>query len=399
MSDSDFLGYANAISTGIANLSNTISADKAAKKQESLWEDQMEMNQSQFDTRLQTAWDMFHQSNDFSAAEAKKQRDYLENMYSYYQSPQAMVRQYIEAGLNPAAIGQTNGNFGGASVGSAAHGELPAPSPSAPMPQAYFAPVDSPSQLAGGMLSSIDGSFRAEQNSMNLRTAERQLRNLEKEGVSKDLLNSYQSLVNDLRENTLGNSVIASYLENEQLKQRIALMHQQELDYASQIMTRDLAAHLDVQRDSREWIKLNEYVRQFNESLSARYAELREAARANDINETDVKNKCDNFVRELNERVRQFDELSTYHKWQLGASAFRDILIGVSQANGVIQSWLPTGKVMKLIDKVSGSKNAKETEGAIHELVPEVSKGYKPDFSSPTTPDAIRWPNLYNISH
>lgn len=65
-------------------------------------------------------------SQAFNAAEAEKQRFWQEEMYNEYQSPQAMVRQYSEAGLNPVlamtggAQGPTSMNGAAASAGSGA---------------------------------------------------------------------------------------------------------------------------------------------------------------------------------------------------------------------------------------------------------------------------------------
>lgn len=44
------------------------------------------------------------EANAFNAAEADKSRAFEEEMYNRYESPQAMIRQYQEAGLNPALM-------------------------------------------------------------------------------------------------------------------------------------------------------------------------------------------------------------------------------------------------------------------------------------------------------
>ena len=41
-------------------------------------------------------------NRDFQSAEAQKARQWQEDFYTQYQSPQAQVRQYQDAGLNPA---------------------------------------------------------------------------------------------------------------------------------------------------------------------------------------------------------------------------------------------------------------------------------------------------------
>lgn len=88
--------------------------------------EQMEFNrQMQEDAQAFNA-EMQANSQAFNAAEAEKQRFWEEEMYNEYQSPEAMVRQYSEAGLNPAlamtggAQGPTSMNGAAASAGSGA---------------------------------------------------------------------------------------------------------------------------------------------------------------------------------------------------------------------------------------------------------------------------------------
>lgn len=68
-------------------------------------------------------------NRDFQASQAQNQMDFEERMYQQYQSPQALVDQYQEAGLNPAlmmtsgshgAAGSFNGAAGGGSQASSA---------------------------------------------------------------------------------------------------------------------------------------------------------------------------------------------------------------------------------------------------------------------------------------
>ncbi len=59
-------------------------------------------------------------NREFQSAEAQKARQFQEDIYTQYQSPQAQVRQYQEAGLNPAlmyARGITPVSLSSASVG------------------------------------------------------------------------------------------------------------------------------------------------------------------------------------------------------------------------------------------------------------------------------------------
>lgn len=59
------------------------------------------------------------EANAFSAQQAEIARDWQENFYNQYESPQAMIRQAQEAGINPAAI------FGNAMGGSAPSASAP----------------------------------------------------------------------------------------------------------------------------------------------------------------------------------------------------------------------------------------------------------------------------------
>lgn len=60
------------------------------------------------------------EANQFSAQQAEIARDWQEKMYNQYESPQARIRQYEEAGLNPALMygDATGGNMPSASAPS-----------------------------------------------------------------------------------------------------------------------------------------------------------------------------------------------------------------------------------------------------------------------------------------
>lgn len=81
------------------------------------------------------------ENRNFQSAEAEKARQWQEDYYNQYESPQARIRQYEEAGLNPALLyGQNIGS------GSA---------PSASVPAGGSASVGLPSSGAGDLLSFI----------------------------------------------------------------------------------------------------------------------------------------------------------------------------------------------------------------------------------------------------
>lgn len=81
------------------------------------------------------------QNRNFQSAEAEKARQWQEDYYQQYESPQARIRQYEEAGLNPALLYGQN-------IGSGA-------APSTSLPSGDSASVGLPSSGAGDLLSFI----------------------------------------------------------------------------------------------------------------------------------------------------------------------------------------------------------------------------------------------------
>lgn len=70
-------------------------------------------------------------NREFQSAEAQKAREFQEDIYTRYQSPQAQVRQYQEAGLNPAlmyARGVTPVSLSSASLGPSGSSASASPS-------------------------------------------------------------------------------------------------------------------------------------------------------------------------------------------------------------------------------------------------------------------------------
>lgn len=81
----------------------------------------------------------------FQSAEAEKARQWQEDYYNQYESPQARIRQYEEAGLNPALLY-------GSQLGSGS-------APSTSVPSGDSASVGLPSSGAGDLLSFIGQMF------------------------------------------------------------------------------------------------------------------------------------------------------------------------------------------------------------------------------------------------
>ena len=66
------------------------------------------------------------EANEFNAAEAQKARDFEVQMYEQYESPAAMIRQYEEAGLNPALMYE---GYSPSAVGGNAQASSVSPTP------------------------------------------------------------------------------------------------------------------------------------------------------------------------------------------------------------------------------------------------------------------------------
>lgn len=92
-------------------------------------------------------------SQEYQTAERIAQNQYAESMYNKYSSPQAMARQYAEAGLNP-RLAADGSSVGSATSGSGSNGGAPSGA-SAPAPAYMDMPSISSSiaQVAGALAS------------------------------------------------------------------------------------------------------------------------------------------------------------------------------------------------------------------------------------------------------
>lgn len=105
-------------------------------------------------------------NRDFQSAEAEKARQWQENYYQQYESPQARIRQYEEAGLNPALLYGSQLGSGSAPSTSVPSGD----SASAGMPSSGESLLSFIGQMMS--LKSIISKNNAEANLANANAAE-----------------------------------------------------------------------------------------------------------------------------------------------------------------------------------------------------------------------------------
>ena len=106
----------------------------------------------------------------FQSAEAEKARQWQEDYYNQYESPQARIRQYEEAGLNPALL--YGSQLGSGSV------------PSTSVPAGDSASVGLPSSGAGDLLSFI-GQMMSMKSLINKNNADAAKANAEADNVKQ----------------------------------------------------------------------------------------------------------------------------------------------------------------------------------------------------------------------
>lgn len=127
----------------------------------------------------------------YQTSERNLQNNWSEQMYKNYSSPQAMARQYAEAGLNPrlAADGSSVGSptSGGGSNGGAPSGQ------SAPTPP--YMPVDGLASGFGSMASAFKALAEAKKAGVETsgyeKMIEKELRGKQLENDSKEFINTF----------------------------------------------------------------------------------------------------------------------------------------------------------------------------------------------------------------
>lgn len=251
-----------ALSYGTTQFSNQIARDKA--NQLSLQE-----SRRQFDSSLDWSKESFAQQMSFARDEAEKNRQFqLDSDSTKYQR---MVQDYLRAGLNPSAIGQTGGLSGAtASVGSPTGVAMSSPSLSS---------YEMSSPSFDSLKSMIDGSYQSERNNLDLRKLNSEIDNLRKQGVGQDYLNTISDLSAQLKAMTLDDEIQNSTLNNELIKAEIENYNQSVISQQTDQLVKRIGAILNISADSREWQRLqadcqhfmldfHERVREFNERLS-----------------------------------------------------------------------------------------------------------------------------------
>lgn len=189
-------------------------------------------------------------NRDFQSAEAQKARQFQEDVYTKYQSPQAQVRQYQDAGLNPALMygrGVTPVSLSSASVG-----------PSGSSASA------SPVGVSGveGLMSML-GSFAKLPSEVELMSA--QSEDLRASALGKRIHNAYspQLLEQELQKGEM--SVLNSQAALTTAQFQWQLMDSQaKLNYVNSQLSDVQIDNIIAQTDKTKLEQVTEYLRQQN---------------------------------------------------------------------------------------------------------------------------------------
>lgn len=146
---------------------------------------------------------------DFSQRQLQQKNDFTEYMYNQYQSPQAMMRQYAEAGLNPALMYEGAGS--GSPVQSNSEGGMSLGNTSEENPSSVMSAISSiftPLLNAIGLKSEID----ERQSAINANNAKAGKDIAETSGINID--NSYKDMKNILELAESSGRITHQQLEN-----------------------------------------------------------------------------------------------------------------------------------------------------------------------------------------
>lgn len=118
------LGWEEPVSAGIGVVGSLIggaisnNANKKAQQRQNRWQHQERLETQEYNTSERLS------SQDWQNQQRIAQNQYAEDQYNAYSSPQALARQYAEAGLNP-RLAMDGGNVGNVTAGAGSSGSAP----------------------------------------------------------------------------------------------------------------------------------------------------------------------------------------------------------------------------------------------------------------------------------
>ncbi len=227
---------ASAITGGSGILSGIVGglfANNQAKKQyqynSKLMDQQNAYNVAMYDRESTDQYNMQDIANKFSSSERQAQNEWNENQYLQYNSPEAMVRQYTAAGLNPQlAAGQT----GTASVSGSAPQGAPASAPNALPLQMPFQQVTPATvgfrDMAAGLASLGEAAAKGIDVSFMTRRYKEQIKGMELSNIAQEFANSINFKYLDQKEflqvAQLFKTLSKTDLEMDELRETIGIL-------------------------------------------------------------------------------------------------------------------------------------------------------------------------------
>lgn len=154
----------------------------------------------------------------FQSAEADKAREWQEAIYNRYESPYAMVRQYLDAGLNPALM-----------YGSASSGSMPSTS----------VPSGSMASAPSMQMPDFSGLLSIAESMLNLSRTEAEIKNIKSvtektEQETSNLLTTQELIDSNIKLNNITVDKVRSEIDNNRatLKEIASRIDLNTIDYA-----------------------------------------------------------------------------------------------------------------------------------------------------------------------
>lgn len=297
------LGWEDPLSAGIGVVGSVISgaisnnANKKAQQRQNRWQHQERLETQEYNTSERLA------SQDWQNQQRIAQNKYAEDQYNAYSSPQALARQYEEAGLN-SRLAMDGSGVGNVTAGAGSSGSAPSGSNagfgSGAMPA--YQPMETLSRSFSGIADGIRAISEAKKAGIDTRLTE--------ESLSR-ILRQY-----DLEaENTIADTAIKQFMRDKVLP----LNNEKATKEIAELVVKIKNGELEGEqlRHSIEAIKKENHLRDLNiNTFMEGFNNLQESIKANTANtiaDTSVKRKS---LQVLDSQIRLNDSYSSLNSSQ-----------------------------------------------------------------------------------
>lgn len=287
-------------------------------------------------------------NREFQSAEAQKARQWQQDFFTKYQSPQAQVRQYQEAGLNPALIygrGVTPLSASSASSGpsgDSASVQMPAVDSSS-LAQMLFSAAKLPSEI--DLLNSQADDFRASAEGKNIHNAySPQLLEQELQKGEMSVLNSQAALTTaqfqwQLMSSRAKLNYVNSQLTDVQIDSIIAQTEKTKLEQVTEFLRQqNIIADTEIKGETRRFVAAQVVTEEMRPALLAAQTYL-DNMQGNSFS-------LDNFQKGVENRLTKNTGVAKSTSWpQLLFNVTGEFSRRVDNGVGKVKSWIArTGK-------------------------------------------------------